>query len=122
MTDIIAAAATAHGVTVAEMTAGMDVTYPALALARRQAVSAMHAYGLSYVKIATIMNMSNAGAHYYGTVRKPPVLRRLKAKVYETEVAETPIQARARVARELAEGKRCQRCHLTLPCNGEAPG
>ncbi len=32
---------------------------------------------------------------------------------------ETPATARARVAAEVASGKRCKRCHLILPCMHE---
>ena len=37
--------------------------------------------------------------------------------VRHPEDDETPDSADARVARDLAAGKRCQRCHLLLPCD-----
>lgn len=40
-----------------------------------------------------------------------------KADVGDTD--ETPREAKARVARELAGGRRCKRCWLLLPCDHE---
>ena len=121
MTDIIAAAATAHGVTVFQVLAGTYTRTPEIMAARKQAVLALHATGLSFKKIGVALNMTGGEAWYLSTERAA-LKRRAKhgsAKASRAAQEENePIStARARVARELAAGNRCPTCHLTLPCS-----
>lgn len=111
---------------------GLEMTPEQLALLtpRQREVVGLRASGLSVLAVAERLGIKPPAVWVHewqarGRIERakgPVEPRGEKARKYHHDESETPLAARKRVARELAEGKRCRArigmgpCSLLLPC------
>ncbi len=96
--------------------------------AKQSQVARLHAMGLTYEEIASRLGISRSSVYFRaaGAGLAPPERPRTKATAPRGPRApawedEKPADAKDRVEREVAEGKRCAKCMLLLPCWDHAP-
>ncbi len=101
---------------------------PKLVAARRVAIRLLRERGLTFVAIGKALgNRHHSSVKFLAESDDAAGLVKIyMTKIVDVEPAtgidednETPREARARVARELAAGLRCPACHLLRPCDHE---